>query len=307
MHELALSISLPNYNHANYLPERIPSVLNALPNDAELIIVDDGSTDGSKEIIAKFAKKDSRLIYIDFPENRGVIATLNTILSHARGKFISFQSSDDFISPNFFSKMLVFAKEFPGYPIYISNAGYCINEIPKNPAQLMGGCLLGSTSKKVHLFSNRELIKKIRKGFWIPGHASIMDTKQIKARGGFDPQLDHHADWYLFLSIAFECGVAYLCETLSYWRMDEGSSYSTDGLKDQIRRESVQNRIFERLATKENRKLKRNFMFSGLLFHYAKERFFYLLTKPKHWDLVLHTLYIGFNRKVNKHLLLKKF
>ncbi len=163
MEEIVLSVSMPNYNHGSYLLKRIPSLLDAMPHNAELIIVDDGSTDNSVEIIEQFAVLDKRIIFIRHEKNKGVIAALNQILAIARGKFISFQSSDDHIFPHFFSTMLKTAQDYPNYAIYCSNFGFCQDFIPKDLSTVKFHQLLSNIDTKKIASTHKPEVKTPRK------------------------------------------------------------------------------------------------------------------------------------------------
>jgi glycosyltransferase involved in cell wall biosynthesis len=72
-----VSVLMPNYNCEKYLPEAIESILSQSFTDFEFIIIDDGSTDKSWEIIQKYAEKDERIIAIKNKENLKICKTLN--------------------------------------------------------------------------------------------------------------------------------------------------------------------------------------------------------------------------------------
>jgi len=88
-----VSVITPTYNRASLLPRAIASVLNQDFTDLELIVVDDGSTDGTQEALAGI--KDPRLSCIRFEHNRGIGAARHEAVIHARGEFIAFIDSDD--------------------------------------------------------------------------------------------------------------------------------------------------------------------------------------------------------------------
>ena len=91
------SIIIPSYNRANILPVTIESVLNQTYNNWELIIVDDGSTDNTKEIVKNTA--DPRITYI-FQENSERSVARNNGIKNARGRWICFLDSDDAFKEN---------------------------------------------------------------------------------------------------------------------------------------------------------------------------------------------------------------
>lgn len=88
-----VSVILPTYNRAAYLPRSIGSVLGQSFADFELVVVDDGSSDDTREVVSRFA--DSRIRYVPRERNGGVAAARNTGVQAARGRYLAFQDSDD--------------------------------------------------------------------------------------------------------------------------------------------------------------------------------------------------------------------
>lgn len=95
-----ISVLMPVYNSEDYLKQAIESILNQTFTNFEFLIFDDGSTDKSKEIILKYAEKDSRIIFFLSPENQGYTKHLNKGLEIAKGKYIARMDSDDICLPN---------------------------------------------------------------------------------------------------------------------------------------------------------------------------------------------------------------
>ena len=90
-----VSVIIPTYNRSDLLPRAINSVLNQTYQDFELIIVDDGSTDNTEEVIKEFQEQDKRIKYIKHDKNKGGSAARNTGIKAARAEYIAFQDSDD--------------------------------------------------------------------------------------------------------------------------------------------------------------------------------------------------------------------
>lgn len=100
-----VSIIIPVYNEAEYLGYCLDSVLKQNFQDYEVICVNDGSTDNSWEILQQYALKDKRIKAVT-QENKGLSEARNTALKAAKGEFIAFVDSDDFIAPEFLTAML---------------------------------------------------------------------------------------------------------------------------------------------------------------------------------------------------------
>ena len=126
-----ISIIVPVYNVEKYLSCCIKSIVSQTYADFELILVDDGSTDNSGKMCDEWSKKDNRIIVIH-KENGGVASARNTGLDIAKGKYITFVDSDDWIEQHFLEDAI---KECKKYKLDIFLSGYTrnnLNNIQKN-------------------------------------------------------------------------------------------------------------------------------------------------------------------------------
>ncbi len=105
-----ISLIVPIYNVEKYLVKALVSIENQTFKNFEAILVDDGSTDKSIEIIKKFCDKNENFKFIQ-QENRGPAAARNAALEISTGKYIAFMDSDDFIEPEFLERMYTAAEE----------------------------------------------------------------------------------------------------------------------------------------------------------------------------------------------------
>ena len=94
-----ISIIIPVYNTSKYLHRCLDSILNQTFCDFELILINDGSTDNSLEILREYEAKDSRIVVIDKP-NEGVSSARNQGIEIAQGEYIMFCDSDDYVAEN---------------------------------------------------------------------------------------------------------------------------------------------------------------------------------------------------------------
>lgn len=102
---LRLSVVIPVYNVALYLQDCVESMLTQHFADFEILLVDDGSTDGSAEICDDLACKDSRVVVLH-QENGGVSSARNRGIDHARGEFIVFVDADDFVTEEYLEHLM---------------------------------------------------------------------------------------------------------------------------------------------------------------------------------------------------------
>lgn len=102
---ILISVVMPVYNAEKYLDEAIQSILTQTYNNFEFIIINDGSTDKSLEIIEKYKNQDERIILIS-RENKGLIYSLNEGIKKSKGKYIARMDADDISLPERFQKQI---------------------------------------------------------------------------------------------------------------------------------------------------------------------------------------------------------
>jgi len=107
-----ISAIIPTYNRAKLLPRVIKSVLDQTFQDFELIVVDDGSTDNTKEVVEKFQKEDPRIKYIWQENSGGPAKPINTGIKNSSGKYIAILESDDEWLPEKLEKQVEILEKF---------------------------------------------------------------------------------------------------------------------------------------------------------------------------------------------------
>jgi glycosyltransferase involved in cell wall biosynthesis len=125
---MSISVVLPNYNGQNFLGASIESILGQDFSDFEFLILDDGSTDFSKEIIMKYANYDKRIKPF-FLEKMGLVDILNFGIDQSRNKFIARMDGDDIALPDRFSKQLEYFDD-PNIGL-VGSGTYLVDEMGK--------------------------------------------------------------------------------------------------------------------------------------------------------------------------------
>lgn len=124
-----ISVIIPVYNVAGYLPQCVDSVLGQDHRDLEVILIDDGSTDDSGAICDRYAAEDDRVKVIH-QTNAGAAAAKNAGLRIATGEFLSFVDSDDYLEPNVYGYMLASLKESGA-----DAAHFCFREVYRSHSE----------------------------------------------------------------------------------------------------------------------------------------------------------------------------
>jgi GT2 family glycosyltransferase len=116
-----VSVITPAYNAALYIEHTLDSAIRQTFTDFELLIVDDGSTDQTRQIAEQYAKRDARVRVIHQP-NRGIAAARNAALVRARGQYLALLDSDDLWFPSYLEEQLAILTHHPNLAILSANA-----------------------------------------------------------------------------------------------------------------------------------------------------------------------------------------
>jgi glycosyltransferase involved in cell wall biosynthesis len=188
-----VSVIIPTYNRAKILPRTIESVLNQTFKDFELIIVDDGSTDNTKQTVGEFQKRDSRVKYI-WQENFGAPAgPKNTGIKNAKGKYIAFLDDDDEWLPEKLERQI---KLFSNSSGNLGFVGCNILVVEEKTKKIIKKLKMPSYPKEIFL-------KKLLEGNFIFTSSSILIKREVLNKVGlFDTNLKYADDWDLWLRIS---------------------------------------------------------------------------------------------------------
>ncbi|MDX6612628.1 MAG: hypothetical protein QOD75_1814 [Blastocatellia bacterium] len=220
-----VSITIPSYNHARFLPATIDSVLAQTYPNVEIIIVDDGSTDGSLEIAAAYAARHPALVRVlTHPggENRGISATVNRCFAEAAGVYWIGVPSDDLLHPMKVAEQVEFMEQHPqigwvyGYAYYIDEHGRGRPEFA-----LFGEDITRATDP----------VERLILGNVVPGMTVLMRRAAVATIEPHDETLVY-SDWDFWVRMAARNPVAFLPQTRVGYRVH---SYNTSvGVKGEV-------------------------------------------------------------------------
>ncbi|RYM06506.1 glycosyltransferase family 2 protein [Sporolactobacillus sp. THM7-7] len=214
-HDPAVSVITPAFNSAATLLETIESVRQQTFSEWEMIVVDDCSTDQTRDLLLKAKKQDARIRPIFLERNSGAAVARNTALDHAAGRYLAFLDSDDRWKPDKLEKQLRFMREhgytftFTGYE-YISQDGTLLKKRVGAPRRVTYHDMLKNT---------------------IVGCLTVMIDRENT--GHFHmPNLRTRQDLATWLSLLKKGTVAYgLNETLAEYRIGGRASISRNKWK----------------------------------------------------------------------------
>jgi glycosyltransferase involved in cell wall biosynthesis len=182
-----VTVLMPVYNGEKYIAEAIDSVLEQTYTDYEFLIVDDGSTDTTAEIISFF--NDPRISLIHHPVNMGIAVALNTGLFSARGKYIARFDADDICLPERLAVQFNFLAANDDYMVIGSNAEY----IDESGEHLFSFICIGHTDEEI----------KKRMALQCPFiHSSVMFKKEaVLLVGGYSIHAHNFEDYFLWTQL----------------------------------------------------------------------------------------------------------
>jgi teichuronic acid biosynthesis glycosyltransferase TuaG len=219
MREALVSVIIPNYNYAHYLREAIDSVLAQTYSNIEIIVVDDGSTDGSREVLSSYGDK----IKTVFQQNQGVAAARNSGVKAGSGEYVAFLDADDAWMPEKVEKQVRLFEA--NNALGLVHVGVIeVDENGKTLLERLEG-LEGDAANQL-LMLKRESILGGGSGLMVP-------QRVFEETGGFDLRLSTSADWDLFYQISSRYQVGFVPELLLKYRMHTSNMHSNVRVMEQ--------------------------------------------------------------------------
>lgn len=246
----SLSIVMPNRNHAIELETSLGAIVAQTRLPDEIVIVDDASTDHSRDVIKAFQARCPAIRMIENKERLGVAGAVNRGLREATGEWLVLASADERLEPAMCGDLLASVTSHPGARLAISS--YC--EWHPDTATLEvhdSGSELGMwyvEDSEPQFVSPERLHALLAERFvWIGANTAIMRREDLLSVGGFDAALRWHGDWFAMYAIAFEHGFLAVPRPYAWFRVDP-HSYSGRGMRDPVAREEVALAIQAKLA-----------------------------------------------------------
>ena len=205
-----VSVVIATYNRADLLPETIESVLKQTFRDFELIVVDDGSTDDTEQVLKSYG---DRLRYLR-QENRGPSAARNFGVSHARASWISIQDSDDICAPDHLETLYSFVEKSPDLGMVFANGAYIDDP---------GGKTIIPQAKSKRLAENGVELRDLFSTSIVRLQAALLSKKALLAIGGLDENLRIAMDLDLAFRFFMRFPIAYIDKVIFFYRRHEGN------------------------------------------------------------------------------------
>ena len=192
-----VSVLVPTYNHEKYLEEAIDSILMQDYGNIQIVISDDYSSDGARNIVSNYLEKyPNRIIGILAEKNEGVTVNCNRALEKCTGKYIAMFSGDDVLLGGYISTMVNHMEADPECSICYSNS-----EVFDS-----------GTGKRLYLYNSRlrkarsgDVRALIKYGSFNSACATMVRSSKIP-KSGFDKRYPVASDWFLFVQVLLNGG-----------------------------------------------------------------------------------------------------
>jgi glycosyltransferase involved in cell wall biosynthesis len=233
-----ISILMPVYNSQKYLKESIDSMLNQSYTNFEFIIVNDGSTDNSVNIIEKYQKQDSRIVLINRKENLGIVHSLNEGLDIAKGKYIVRMDADDISAPNRIELQYKFMED--------------------NPQVVVCGCYVkrfGEDDKLCSFYpiEHKECIEYMKTNPPIPHPGAIVRTETVSSNNlRYSEEYPYCEDYKFWFELSKYGELANLNKTLLKYRVNKQQVSQKHAYTQANIARKVSKEVFLHYGAKEN-------------------------------------------------------
>jgi glycosyltransferase involved in cell wall biosynthesis len=209
-----VSVSLITYNHERYVGAAIRSVLGQTLGDLEVIVVDDGSTDGTPAEVARFT--DPRVVSVR-QENQGPSAATNRAVAAARGRYLAFMSGDDLCHPDRLARQV--AEYERGAPGMLFSAVDFIDEDGRPLERGHYACDLFDTTPRTRA---QALAKFFHDRNYINSITGFTETRLFRENGPYDPRLYQLQDFDMWVRVVKRYDLRFLQQPTVHYRIRAG-------------------------------------------------------------------------------------
>lgn len=230
-----VSVVIPAFNHARFVAEAITSVLSQSFADLEVLVTDDGSNDGTADIVGKFS--DARVKLEVFPENRGAVIALNSAIRRSRGEYICFLASDDCFLPGKLEKQVAFLAKTPGVaavfglPVFIDEGGN-----PLRADQQFNGDVFEVPFREQLVSRDDWLRFFFFNGNCLCHPAAMVRRSAYDTAGLYDPRLANLPDFDMWVRLVMLHDIAVMHEPLTAMRIHGNNANMSAPRRDTLLR-----------------------------------------------------------------------
>jgi len=240
-----LSVLMPNYNHARFLPMALEAILTQSRPADEIIVIDDASTDHSLEVLETFARRHPNFTIIRNKENLGVVPNSNRLAALCRTTHATFLAADDVILPGMFERIMALFSAHPqaglcsGMTRRLGQEGQDLGELV-TPILADSPCYVPPEAAARFIF---------QEGQWIINNTCVYRMDALRQAGGFQEELLAFSDGFVSDVVALRHGVCYIPDDLAFWR-ENPQGFASRSCADLALITTIMHRALELMRTR---------------------------------------------------------
>ena len=211
---MLVSVVIPSYNHRQYVVQAIESVLDQSWPQIDLVVIDDGSRDGSPDAIQQLLDTRGGFRFLS-RENGGLIRTLNELLEMAKGEAFCLLASDDYLPQGSLLERAEFLKSHPEY-VAVFGDGLKVSDDTGTGERIID-------SKRRRLFALEDPVPEFLRGINLPIHTMMARTDVLRRLGGFDRRYYRCEDLDVQLLLFLEGKVGFVDTPVYCYRRHEAN------------------------------------------------------------------------------------
>ena len=233
--EQLISVIIPAYNVEKYIQDAIKSVISQTYSNIEIIVVDDGSTDGTKNVIDPFLK-NNQIVYL-YQNNKGLSGARNSGIKIAKGEYIALLDADDLYLPSKIEKQVLFAEHNPDYDFFYCDVDFFIDGKPDK------------ILKSHYIHCTEDIFKHLLRANFINPSTLFFKKQTFDKFGVFDESFERAEDLEYYLRVLLNgARFCFINETLFISRIRQSGNFQSN----QVLMQSSILKIFETVKLKLN-------------------------------------------------------
>ncbi len=270
MQLMTISIVIPNYNHGHYLSKAVAHAANqSIPAD-EILIIDDGSTDNSLQVIQELQKQYPQLKILQNHGNQGVIYTINRGLHEAGSTHVLMAAADDWIEPTLIATAKQQLGLHPDAGLWSSGSWIAYENEPGKqiPARMLYPC--NADSEHCYLTAQQAKDKLLNIDSWFMGNTLVLNREFALAENGYRSELKSFTDNFLYRVLVAKHGCCFSAQRLGTWQICKNSYANTFNVQPEkqlvvleevvklMQQQQYMNIFSDKLITRTNQRMRFN-------------------------------------------------
>lgn len=234
MPQVVLSVVMPHYHHGAFVGRAVAALQAQERRPDEIIIVDDGSTDGSVSVIEHLIDREPTIRLIRNDQNLGVNASIRRGVDAARGTFLFMASADDEVLPGLFRDSIEMLERYPQAALC---SGHCLQV--NADRGVIGLMKIPKVAREPSYIPARDVRRlMLRHGNWIVSGTTVYRRERWLDAGGVRSELEGFGDEFLVTVLAMRHGACFVPKPFLAWRRVD-TSYAARLNTDQARVQAI--------------------------------------------------------------------